>query len=260
MSGVLIHPVEAQQFNLSTVPFDNLSIGLKVNKPFFKKSEFGENPSGASGVYKFYGYIPLRKNWQINTEIPLVLVKTGETGKTGLGNIYVEIQKALNTGKTTWLAFGLYVPTVGKENYEKMSIGILSDPYRFLQYTEGATLNTTFGYNLREKPGIIFGVDIGPDIFIPTAEGGDLELLMHYGIKGGYQFNTVSTWAELSGVLIVTEEGNLDDKWMNQVFFGAQLNRGIIRPGVFYGIHLDKFIRDEISGILGINLQFVLKG
>jgi len=250
----------AQQFNMLPAPVDkNISIGLKVNKPFFKKTEYYENPGGASGVYKFYGYFPLKKNWQINTEIPLVIADMGETTKTGLGNLYVELQKALNDNKATWLAFGLYVPSIGTENYEKMFVGFLSDPYRFLQYEEGFTLNSTFGYNLRETPGILFGVEMGPDIFIPTTEGGDVELLMHYGIKGGYRFRTVSAWTELSGILIVTEEGSLDDKWMNQLFFGAQLNQGMFRPGIFYGFHLDKYIRDELSGVLGLNLQFVLK-
>jgi hypothetical protein len=259
LAGVKIYPVLAQQFNMSPVPVDEkLSVGLRVNKPFFKKSEYGENPSGISGVYKLYGYFPLKKSWQVNTEIPLVIVKLGETSETGLGNIYVEFQKALNPDKTTWFAFGLYLPTIGNEKYEKMTIGMISDPYRFLQYTEGVTVNSTFGYNLREKPGILFGVDLGPDIFIPTTGGGDVELLIHYGLKGGYQFNMVSTWAELSGIMIVTQEGGLNEKWINQVFFGAQLNQGKFRPGLFYGIHLDRGLREGINGLLGVNLQVVI--
>jgi len=250
---------KGQQFNMSPGPVDEkLSIGLKVNKPFFKKSEYGDNPSGTSGVYKLYGYFPLKKNWQINAEVPLVVAKMGETNETGLGNLYVELQKALNANKTTYMAFGLYIPTMSSEKYERMMIGFLSDPFHILQYAEGLTFNSTIGYNLREKPGVIFGVDIGPDLFIPTSESGDVELFLHYGIKGGYRFNAVSTWAEISGMMVTTEEGSLDEKWNNQLFLGAQYNRSTFRPGIFYGIYLDKDLREGISGILGLNLQVVL--
>ncbi len=248
-----------QHFNMSPVPVDEkMSIGLKVNKPFFKKSEYGYNPRDVSGVYKIYGFFPLKNNWQINAEIPLVVAIIDETDETGLGNLYVELQKSLNAGRTTYLALGFYIPTIGIEKYERMFIGMLSDPYRFFQYLEGFTFSSTFGYNSREKPGVLFGADFGPDLFVSTSKVGDVELLIHYGLKGGYQFNAVSAWAELSGILIVTEEGSLDEKWTNQLFFGTQYNRGRIRPGIFYGIHLDKDVRESIGGVLGLNLQMVL--
>jgi len=82
--------------------------------------------------------------------------------------------------------------------------------------------------------------------------------LLHYGLKGGYQFNTVAAWTELGGIMIITEEGDLADRWINQLYLGAQLSRGTFRPGIFYGIYLDKNIREGTSGILGLNLQFVL--
>ncbi len=251
--------IHAQQFNMSPAPINGkMSIGLKVNKPVFKKSEYDDIFSGVSGIYKIYGYFPLKNNWQINTEVPLVISKTSNYNDTGLGNLYVEIQKALNTSRSTWIAFGLYLPTIGKENYDRGLMGILSDPYRFVQYMEGISINSTFGYSSTGKPGPIFGADIGPDVFIPTYEDGDVELLVHYAIKGGYQFNALATWAELNGMMILTEDLDLSERWINLFNFGAQLSRGTFRPGVFYGIHLDKDTRQETRGILGVNLQVVL--
>ncbi len=256
---VSVQGVMAQHFNMSPAPFDGeMSIGLKVNKPFFKKTEYGEDYSSASGVYKVYGYFPLKNNWQINAEVPLVVSKTPEYNETGLGNLYVEIQKALNNARSTWLAIGIFIPTVGSDNYLRQSMGAITDPYHFVQYMEGISISSTFGYNLTKKPGPVFGVDIGPDLFIPTYENGDVELLLHYGVKGGYQFNAVAAWAELNGIMIVTEKGDLADRWINQVNLGAQLTRGTFRPGIFYGIHLDKDYRESISGIMGVNLQVVL--
>lgn len=247
------YPAFAQQFNMSTVPVDTrMSIGLKVNKPFFKNSEYDDNPSGLSGVYKFYGSFPLKKNWQFNAEVPLVISKTEEYNQTGLANLYFEMQKAFNTAKTTWVSLGVYVPTINGDEYNLQSIGVLSDPYSIIQYMKGVSIRSTFGYSLTKKPGPIFGIDIGPDFFIPTTEAyWDVQVMLHYGIKGGYHFTSLATWAELSGILML-------GGWINQVNLGVQMNHGTFRPGIFYSLYLDKDYREMISGTLGLNLQVAI--
>jgi hypothetical protein len=251
----------AQNFNLSAPPIDHkMSVGMKYNRVLFKDET---DLSSLSGIYKFYGYFPLKNNWQINAEIPLVVVNWKDNeysdNQTGLANIFIEFQKALNEYKTTYLDFGIYIPTIGSENYERMFIGILSDVYRFVQYTEGVTLNSTFGYNLRNKPGAIFGVEVGPDLFIPTSGADEeVEFLIHYGLKGGYRFNKVSTWAEFSGMWFISEEGSLDTNSYNQIYIGGQLNSNKFRPGFFYGLHINEDFRDGTKGMIGLNFQVVL--
>jgi len=254
------HFTVAQNFNLSSPPIDHkIAIGLKYNRVLFK----GETDlSSFSGIYKFYGYFPLKNNWQINAEIPLVVASFKDNeysdNQTGLANIFIEFQKALNEKKTTYLDIGLYIPTIGSEEYGRMFVGILSDVYRFVQYTEGVTLNSTFGYNLRNKPGAIFGVEVGPDVYIPTSGNDEeVEFLIHYGLKGGYMFKQVSTWVEFSGMWLLSEEGSIDINSYNQIFLGGQLNSGRFRPGFFYGFHINEGLREETKGIIGINLQVV---
>jgi hypothetical protein len=248
----------AQNFNLSSTPLDEkMSVGLKINIPFFKESG---DLSSLSGVYKFYGYFPLKNNWQINTEVPLVVSAWKDNeyndNETGLANLFVEVQKALKADNTSYLALGMYIPTIGSENYDRMFIGVASDAYRFVQYQEGFTINSTIGYNLRNKPGAVFGVEIGPDILIPTGDG-EVELLIHYGAKGGYRFNTLTTWAEFSGIWLTTEEGDLDSNSLNQIIVGGQLNTGKFRPGIFYGIFINEYMREGSNGNLGLNFQLV---
>ena len=254
------YPVIAQQFNMSPDPVDTrMSIGLKVKKPLYKNSEYGDNPSSLSGVYKLYGYFPLKKNWQINAEVPLVVSSIEEYNETGLANLYVEMQKAFNTAKTTWFSLGVYIPTVNVDKYFRQSICMISDPYSFIQFMKGVSIRSTFGYSLTEKPGPIFGINIGPDLFIPTTEDWDTEVMMHYGIKGGYHFSSLAALAELSGFLMVTEEGSLADRWINQMNLGLQMSRGTFRPGIFYSLYLDKDIREMINGVLGLNLEVAIK-
>jgi hypothetical protein len=250
----------AQHFNLSSPPIDEkFSIGMKYNRVLIKEESY---LTSLSGIYKFYGIFPLKNNWQIHAEIPLVVANWKENdysdNETGLANIFLEFQKALNQDRTTYLDFGIFIPTIASENYERMFVGILSDVYRFLQFMEGVTINSTFGYNLRNKPGAIFGVEFGPDLYIPTSDSGeDVEFLIHYGLKGGYNFQKISTWAEFSGMWILTEEGDIDTNSFNQIFIGGQLNSSKFRPGFFYGFHINKDFREETTGILGLNFQVV---
>ena len=88
------YPAIAQQFNMSPDPVDTrMSIGLKVKKPFYKNSEYSDNPSGLSGVYKLYGNFPLKKNWQINAEVPLVVSRIEDFNETGLANLILKCRK-----------------------------------------------------------------------------------------------------------------------------------------------------------------------
>jgi hypothetical protein len=234
---------------------DKISVGLKVNRPFLKDSD---GYSNLSGVYKIYGYFSLKNNWLISAEIPLVVAEWKDneyrTNNTGLANLHIEVKKAFNANKTSYVAFGFFIPTPGDAKYRRMIIGFISDSYRYGHYKEGFTINGTIGYNLRNIPGAIFGVEIGPNLFIPTWEDGELELFIHYGVNGGYNFNKISVWAEFLNICSITEYGYEYSRF-NQMLLVIQLNSGKFRPGISYGIFLNKDLRT--NGILGLNFQFV---
>ncbi len=55
--------------------------------------------------------------------------------------------------------------------------------------------------------GFIYGLEICPDIAIPTGSDGDTEIRAHYAAKGGFQLLNLAAWAELTGNILLTEEG-----------------------------------------------------
>jgi len=178
--------------------------------------------------------------------------------ESGLGNIYFGVQKILNLKRTTNLSLGLYLPTVGSERYLKEEIGITADTYHMIQYVQGVTARATLAHNSIRQRRFLSGVEIGTDIFIPTYDGGGAELLLHYAAKGGYHFGGFAAWAEFNGVMVVTTGGSVADNTIHKLVFGGQIMGSKFRPGIFYGLPLNGYQRETVSGILQIKLEFSL--
>jgi len=248
----------AQFIDMSPLPDSSGIAGLKYSHASYKENWYGENPSGASGVYKFYGVFPIKRDWYFNAEIPVIVAKMGSESESGLGNLYFGFQKILNPKKPTNLSLGLYLPTIGSERYLRQQIGITGDTYGLLQYAEGVTARITVAHNSVRERNFLSGVEIGPDIFIPTYKGGGAELMLHYAAKGGYHFGGFAAWAEFNGIMAVTSGGNLTDNMINKLVFGAQIMRSKFRPGIFYGLPLNEYQREIVRGILEIKLEFSL--
>jgi hypothetical protein len=123
------------------------------------------------------------------------------------------------------------------------------------------TIYGNFAYHYRQINRGLFGVEIGPQLLIPTGElNGDAELFGHYGLAAGFPMANVAFFAELLGIFIVTEDvGDFDDQFNHSLALGAQLTMHQVRPGVFYMLPLDKDRSGLFNGALGLKVDFVLK-
>ena len=87
--------------------------------------------------------------------------------------------------------------------------------------------------------------------------GGDTELFLHFGLKGGYKFNKAWIWSEFNGVMIVTESGtDIKDRTINQLVFGGQYDLGKFKPSIFYSIPLKDYMREYLNGVIGFKLEY----
>lgn len=88
-------------------------------------------------------------------------------------------------------------------------------------------------------------------------QGGETELFVHLGLKGGYKFNKVWVWSEFNGIMIVSESGiDFNDRLISQLVFGTQVDLGKFKPGLFYSIPLKDFMREYVNGVIGVKLDF----
>jgi hypothetical protein len=87
----------------------------------------------------------------------------------------------------------------------------------------------------------------------------DLELFIHYGFSGGYRFANVEVQVELVGLRIISEKGrSFEDRFKNELIFGLKWIAGRIRPGLFYKLNLDKYMKEIIPWALGIGFDYIL--
>jgi hypothetical protein len=179
-----------------------------------------------------------------------------------IGNIYVGSQFALGEKKSSRLSVGFYLPTANSDSEGGLEVGLLSNFYNIERYAMNTfSIYTNYAYAHRPEKGFLGGLDVGFSVWIPTKDGDvrETEVVLHYGMQGGYQFNQFALWAEFNGILIVTEdEGDFADKVINQLFLGGQYTGGTVQPGLFYGINLDSDLKELIKGIFGIKIDVVL--
>jgi hypothetical protein len=258
--GLFFTSISAQNFLFQTMPTNKPQLGLKFMRPNFKR---GLDLSLLSGAYDLYFNIPVNSKINIVGSLPFATFSAkDEDSESGIGNIYVGFQtrQVSEFGNKTSLSIGIFVPTATDE-LSPMAVGIYSNYYEFQKYIHDMlTVYGNFSYYKYQSRRAIFGVEIGPNLFIPTKkDGGDVELFAHYGISGGFNLTNIVISAEFAGLAFISEDiDDFGDRFIHSLAFGAQWTGGNVRPGIFYEIYLKEDLRDFVDGVLGIKLDVSL--
>ena len=277
-STLLINSAYAQTFLMQPIPEDKPKFGISFMHPSIKS--IYKEYTKRSGLYDFYVNIPLGS---INfvCSLPLDYYKythtsyynnplgyytytytsyynNTERSETETGNLYIGMQtRGGMSSEGGWsLSFGVFLPTVGEETGIGYLSNLLDGWYKVDD--DAFTLSGNFTYRINQPSGIIFGLELGPRIFIPT-NGGATELFMHYGIAGGFKVRKVAIVSELLGSAIVSESDlKANERFDHFLTVGAQLTDYYIRPGVFFHVPLDKDLRDIVKYVFGLKMEYVL--
>jgi len=252
----------AQTFLFQSQAENRAKVGLRFLRPNFK----GESKlSIFSGAYDFWFNAPVGgSRVNIVGAVPFnAIAVEGRDGESGVGNIYAGVQARLGNSADNDMniSLGVFLPTASEKKESAHGLGVLADTHELQRsLPDVLTIYGNFAYHYRQINRGMFGVEIGPQLFIPTGEfNGDAELFGHYGLAGGFPIANVAFFAELLGLFIVTEEvGDFDDRFIHSLAFGAQLTMRQVRPGLFYVLPLDEDFNQSIDGILGLKVDFVL--
>jgi len=259
--GLLFTSVSAQNLLFQTMPKDKSQLGLRFMRPNF---DGDDDLSILSGAYDLYCNIPVSPKINLVGSLPYTIFSAkGEDSKSGIGNIYVGIQtkQMSESGNNSNLSMGIFLPTA-TDDFSPMVLGVYSNYYEIQKYfPDMLTIYGNFAYFRNQSSEAIFGIEIGPNLFIPTEDNGfdDAELFAHYGISCGFKMTNVTLSAELAGLAFISEDiDNFEDRFIHSLAFGAQLTGSHVRPGIFYGIYLKEDFRDVVDGVLGIKFDVSL--
>jgi len=253
--------LSAQEFILNSAPQDNFHFGYR----FLRPNVDGEDQySVITGAHELFGDFKLSGRIYLQAIIPIAYFSAEEMDREiSMGNLYAGVQIGIGEQSRSRVSAGLYLPTCGDEDWAT-EFAMISNLYNMERYSpKTLSIYANYAYALRPEKGPLFTLEAGPSLLIPTEEGiygsRETELLLHYGLMGGYSFGFVGLWAELNGVMIATEEGmSLGDRTLHQLLIGGQFTGGKVRPGLFYGFNLDSEWNDSIKGTFGVKIDVVL--
>ncbi len=199
---------------------------------------------------------------QIQAELPFAFgdIKSSfRGGNSGLGseftvsNPYLGIRAT--TGSNTSVEAGVRVPlTLGSHVLAGVT-GFAADRDRLVTFTPDiASAQVLLNYTRRFTSGAFVGLRAGPVLTLGTNSSNDTDLLTRYAAKLGYRSTVFEASAGLSGMLPVTEMGNLASRTVHQARLNAGLRFKRVRPGLSVLIPLDGRAADFFDAAYGITL------
>ncbi|MDZ7288982.1 MAG: transporter [candidate division KSB1 bacterium] len=254
-----IQTLSAQTFLLQALPEAKATFGLRFMRPNF---DGDSELSTLSGTYDLFVNVPVSSKLNLVGALPFTTVAFGgEDSESGIGDIYVGLQTRnhSSTASRMGLSVGVFLPTASEDKEMTNFFGILAN-YHELQRSllNTLTLYGNLAYRSTQPGGALFGLEFGPQLFIPTKDTDDrqVELFAHYGLAGGFRLSNVAIFGEFMGLFIATEDfENFGDRFTHSIAFGAQVTDNAVRPGIFYQIPLDEDFKEFIDGILGIKVE-----
>ncbi len=252
-----VNYISAQTFLFQNLPKEKSQIGLQIMQPSF---ESDEDLSFLSGIYDFSVNIPLTESLNLVGSIPFITFAFGDQdAESGVGSIFLGLQTCwgFEDKNGSIGTFGIFAPTAGEDIG---FFGLFTDYNNFHKYLPDLlTIYGNYAYHAILSEGIKLGVEIGPNIAIPTKGDADTELFIHYGFTAGYQAEYFAIFTELVGLAILTEDADdFSDRFKHSIDFGAIYISNSVEPGLFYKLYLDENLSDVITGVLGIQINVLL--
>ena len=160
------HNLSAQNLLFQTMPKDKPQLGLRFMRPKFEEDI---DLSLLSGTYDLCLNIPISPKLNLVGSLPYTTFSAkGEDSESGIGSIYVGIQtKPMSeSGNNSSLSMGIFLPTA-KDEFYPMFLGVYSNYYEFQKYfPDMLTVYGIYSYSKNQSRGAIFGLEIGPNLFI----------------------------------------------------------------------------------------------
>jgi hypothetical protein len=157
---------------------------------------------------------------------------------------------------------GVRIPVVSASTLERgfaSAVGLLGDFQDFEAYAEDLlTLRATVGYRTRAPNHYGLRVAARPTLVKPVgSSSGDAELLVDYGIQGGYDNDKASLGLSFTGRGIVTEPGSIGERTVHDLAVGGSMTFGRIRPAIQIRVPLENDVGQALNYSLGLSVQMV---
>jgi hypothetical protein len=121
------------------------------------------------------------------------------------------------------------------------------------------TIRGTAGYRFRSPSHFGMRAAVRPTFVAPVGgNSGDSELLLDYGIQGGYETERASFGMVFNWRTLLTESlGSFGARTFHELGLGGSMTFGRFRPGVIFRVPHDAALSQALNYSVGVRLEFV---
>ncbi len=246
--------LSAQNFLFQELPKQNTQINFHFMRPTFNRNV---DLSALSGIYDISVNVPLNESLNLIGSLPFLIMKSGDRdSESGLGNLFLAIQihKSYKDYNGSIVTLGIAAPTADEE---VGLLGLFTDFNGFHKYAPNTlTIFTNYAYHALLNEGIKLGVEVGPNIFIPTKGESEIEIFLNYGLTAGVQIENFAVFTELIGLAIITQStDDFVDRFNHSFDIGAMYLGGSVSTGLYYKIYIEEMLSESITGVVGVKFS-----
>jgi len=250
----------AQYYWLS--PTEENSVSLEILKPKFADVE---GVGFLTSAWFLEGNFTVSEEINIFTQVPIAILSADSPDlddETAIGNILIgmEYHSRSEVNMSDFITrLGFRPPIVSEGSYGAAEVGLLTD-YTTYDAFYPKNLSVNAGIEYRKKFENMLGIilDFNSIFLLPTEEYLDNEILLNYGLTGGYYGEKFSFEFGPSGIFVASEDGDFGRRSVHVLGMNVRYTSGTFVPGLTMRIPLDDNIQDIIDFTFGFNLAYKL--
>lgn len=226
------------------------------------KVEFdGGSDISAVTSASFIGFrVPLSTGATFVADLPVAVFDAdGVDAEIAVGNPFVGVEVPLGTEQVSF-RLGGRLP-VAPENNTATIVGLYDRVERLGSWlTRSVPVQGIFSYqNWNRVTGLVIRFAAGPELWIPTEDGVDSDVVALYNAQFGYATEQFTLMGGFGGLLVLSEEdANLGERSLHQATVSISLLTGNVRPGIHLRLPLDEDMTDTVDYGIGLNVAVVL--
>ncbi|HLF19977.1 MAG TPA: hypothetical protein VI704_04230 [Bacteroidota bacterium] len=241
------------------------SFSFEYLRPTFVAQPFASSSISGS-VYIVSGRLALGERTGLLLELPYSIGEVSSTfgpsvSHSSLGNLYVG-GEFFSENKQFFTNVGIRLPFAQEEKFFAQYVGFNSDYDRWEAFIPNvASVSAIFNYKPQLETGFYLRLLAGPSLWIKTKPGtirDDTEFFLNYGSIVGYESDVVNVGLGITGKMLLTETGDLEQRNHYQLGLVAGTMLGNVRPEIHLRLPLDKSLRNTIDRIVALQVTLEL--
>ncbi|MCI0435163.1 MAG: hypothetical protein L0271_16220 [Gemmatimonadetes bacterium] len=249
ITALVVQPVSAQLWSpcqgaSSCIRFEMLAPSLKEADESF--------PTAA---YRVGGRFRITARTYVVGELPIAHLRIADSDGTGteIGNPYIGIERML---PRDWSIYGgVYLPLSDEDDSGALLVGALTDATRMDSYLPETTVgNAGIRFDYSGSSGVVAAARLGASAW-KLSDVDELEVFADYGARIGRQWDRAFVTAGLAGRALLTEDGDLGERTLNQAEFEGGPRLGRAWTSLIVRVPLDDDLRDSVRYTVGFRVQ-----